>query len=1344
MSDAAHTRPAALFFAAAISLALAIAGIAHGVQRWTELRRDTRGKLAAQAGHTLAEFQAWGDARLATGRRLQHDAELARLVRDWSAAPAPEAVEAIVTRLRETGDALAAGGQLVLTAAGRTVRVWPDFRRLDAPFPALPPGAATAVKLLPFRLQDGPTRQMGLRIPLDGDGVALTLVEDALRSLAPRLHDVRLVFPTGDALLLERVDDAWQLLAATDTFTPEQTAAFAATAFAAEMARGERGALNGRDLRGRATFAHASELPGTPWLLLQQVERDAVEGPFFRQWFAQAGICLLLFGAGAGILRGRWRELNEREIVARAELKRQRDALTRQTEFLNRDDRHAVLTSTHDGRNLEANAHAMDMYGYGAGDWSRLTLADLHAAGPEGVATETDRLEPDAGATWVSRHRTRDGRLIDVEVSVQSGERADGPCRRFVVRDITERVAAERRLRESEELYRSLFHGANDALLLLEGERVIDCNPRALELYGWPREQLVGLSFLRLSAPAPEGQPGMEAAVRGILASAQAGRLHRVECQQRRQDGCTLLAEIAFSPVRPGDRPVLLAIVRDVTEQRRTEEALRQSRAELEEAEALANLGHWCVSLETRRFRCSRQLGLILGFAGGQGEPDLRALLDRVDTEDREHLMQLIDRTIRHGEPSRLTIRYGRPEQGTGWLAVRVEPRRNEAGVVTELFGTIVDQTQQRMAEAEHYASLLRYRSLVERIPAVVYVRPLAADGPASFVSPQVEQITGTTAAEWLEGGDPVDRLVVPEDRERVRAAMARCRAGEAPLDEEYRMRIRDGAVRWVHDQASLLRDREGRPFCVQGLVVDITGRRRNEEMLRLLETALASAANGVIVTDAQGRIEWVNKAVVDLYGYTADELRGQTPRLLRSPRQDPAIYRQLWGEIAAGRVWRGDIVNRTRDNREIEEEMTITPVRDGGGIITHFVAIKQDVSVARALQRQLQQGRKMECLGRLAGGVAHDFNNLLQTISGCGELLQEALPGDSPQRHEVGEILRAAGRAGDLTRQLRAFSRGESTTMQAVAPKALLESMVRMLRRLVGEDISLELDAPDNLPPVQADAAQVEQVMMNLVVNARDAMPAGGRLRLAAAAETLTAEAAAGRPGARAGQYVRLRVEDDGCGMPGDVIEHIFEPFFSTKAAEGGTGLGLAVVYGIIERHGGFIEVSSEPGRGSRFDVWLPVSECAWPEPHPAPRPAASGKGLRVLLVEDDERVRCTVRAMLVSAGYAVAPARSVAAARALFHQSAHRFDVLLIDVVLPDGSGTELAEELVREEPSLRIIFHSGYSDDKSRWSSIRDRGYRLLHKPYPRQELLQALDETPKEACRDGASAAWLPAG
>jgi PAS domain S-box-containing protein len=377
----------------------------------------------------------------------------------------------------------------------------------------------------------------------------------------------------------------------------------------------------------------------------------------------------------------------------------------------------------------------------------------------------------------------------------------------------------------------------------------------------------------------------------------------------------------------------------------------------------------------------------------------------------------------------------------------------------------------------------------------------------------------------------------------------------------------------------------------------DVTALKRAEaeagvsaERLRLQLAALNATANAIVVADVSGTILWANPAFSVLTGYPVSFAAGRKPsELLKSGAHDPAFYRDMWETILAGDIWRGEVVNRRRDGTRYTEEMTITPVRGAGDGITHFIAVKQDVTQRKLLEEQFRQSQKMESIGRLAGGVAHDFNNQLSVILGHADIAIDALEPTHPVRDDLEAVRRAAQRSADLTRQLLTFARKKTVSPRVLDLNRCIAQSIRMLERLIGENVQLEWAAGGGLWPVRVDATQIDQILTNLCVNARDAIADVGTIRLSTANVTLAEADCDGLTDAVPGDFVRLTVTDSGSGIAPDVLPSIFEPFFTTKEIGKGTGLGLASVYGAVRQSNGFLDVRSEVGQGTTFLIYLP-----------------------------------------------------------------------------------------------------------------------------------------------------------
>ncbi len=499
--------------------------------------------------------------------------------------------------------------------------------------------------------------------------------------------------------------------------------------------------------------------------------------------------------------------------------------------------------------------------------------------------------------------------------------------------------------------------------------------------------------------------------------------------------------------------------------------------------------------------------------------------------------------------------------------------------------------------------------------------------------------------------------------------------------------------------------------------------RARTKELHRL-STAINQMGEMVVITDIGGNIEYVNPAFESVSGYSRDEVLGENPRLLKSGIHSKMFYKNMWECISSGNPWSGQMHNRRKNGTIYIEDAIVSPVCDAQGNIVNYVGVKRDVTKLIKLEEQFQQSQKMEAVGRLASGVAHDFNNILQGILGyCSVLLMET-EGQELIQQDVKEIRNTARRAGDLTRQLLAFSRKQPMMQTQLDLNQIMAEQISMLRRLVGEKFSLKFDPSRDLSPIKADRSQIEQVVMNLVVNARDAMPDGGCVTIA----TKYASFALNEKGERshAGDFVCLSVADAGTGMEQKVIEHLFEPFFTTKPLGQGTGLGLAVSYGIVEQHGGWIEVESEIGEGSTFSVYLPVcsGEIVPEVPETevnAPQVARGDHHKRVMVVEDDSQVRSLARLILEQAGYDVIDVMSASLATEVFGANGGIFDLLLIDAVLPDGSGVQLADTLRKMASSAAVVIFSAYGEERIRADEITKRGYIFLKKPFAAETLL-----------------------
>lgn|GEM_PF-1331858 len=489
----------------------------------------------------------------------------------------------------------------------------------------------------------------------------------------------------------------------------------------------------------------------------------------------------------------------------------------------------------------------------------------------------------------------------------------------------------------------------------------------------------------------------------------------------------------------------------------------------------------------------------------------------------------------------------------------------------------------------------------------------------------------------------------------------------------------------------------------------------------RKLAQAVDQTADSVLITDTRGIIEYVNRAWCEGSGYSADEAVGNAASLVKSGEHDKAFYQDLWSTITSGRPWTGELVNRRKDGSLFIEQKTITPIRDDQGELTHFVSTGKDITQQRSLQAELHQAQKMEALGRLAGGLAHDFKNILTVITGSALLaLEDAedLPDDVVGL--LSEINAASEAAGALTRQLLAFGRKKVVEPQPLDLNEIVESYERMIGRLIGETIRVSTDLTPDLPAVLIDETQFAQVLLNLAVNARDAMPAGGSLELATRLVELPGGSQVGGHSLTEGPYVTLTVTDTGMGMDEAVRARAFDPFFTTKMSGEGTGLGLSTVFGILTQLGGSIGVETAPGKGARFTLYLPAQDI--PAVSPKPSIGKHGEG-RILVVDDQEPVRRLICGILREGGYTVSDARTAEDAIGLVVSGNQEFDAIVADLMLPGMTGGTMASLMKMRFPDLPILYVTGYDSTVVNTSNLTPSD-RLLRKPFSPPDLLDAL--------------------
>jgi two-component system, cell cycle sensor histidine kinase and response regulator CckA len=755
--------------------------------------------------------------------------------------------------------------------------------------------------------------------------------------------------------------------------------------------------------------------------------------------------------------------------------------------------------------------------------------------------------------------------------------------------------------------------------------------------------------------------------------------------------------------------------VLDMTERAEAQERLEMNEAKLAEAQQIARLGSWEWEIAGDRVTWSDELYRIYGVHRDRFSGSYGANLDRVHADDRARVARVIENAVAERRPWSLDYRIVRPDGELRMIHARGEVVCDEQGRPAVVQGTCQDVTESRRVEDALRAAEQLFRRAFDDAPIGMALIDL--EGRWLRLNRAICQMLGRTEQELRT--TRLAELNHPEDRRLDRPLIKELLSGRRrSYAIEKRYVHADGQLIHALVHVSLMHGDGERPLYFLCQLVDITERRRAEAERRAAQERMQAIVDNspalVIVKDLQQRYLLVNRRWEQVFGRRVEDVVGRTSAEVlgeRSPSEDH-IDREV---IATGEVREAMATVDGEEADDITFLVVKFPLRDADGQTYAVCTIATDITERRRnaeeraeLEARLAQAQRLESVGQLAGGVAHDFNNLLSVILTCVGFAQRELPPEHPVYDDIDEIGRAADRAAALTRQLLMFSRREVVTPQIVDTGALVRNVERLLTRTLSERVALRIAIGPDVPPVLIDPAQLEQVLVNLAVNARDAMPEGGTLSIAVSA---------------ADGGVRVTVADDGSGMPPDVEERAFEPFFTTKEAGEGTGLGLATVHGVVTDAGGTVQIDSEIGEGTVVTIFLPAAEGGAVVPEEASTPGERARGTAsVLVVEDQDPVRRQAVRILEAHGYTVRDAPSADEALAVWEP----VDVLVTDVVMPGMSGQQLAELARERTPGLRVVFMSGHTDDVLVREGARQGELAFVQKPFTRDSLLRAVEE------------------
>ncbi len=738
--------------------------------------------------------------------------------------------------------------------------------------------------------------------------------------------------------------------------------------------------------------------------------------------------------------------------------------------------------------------------------------------------------------------------------------------------------------------------------------------------------------------------------------------------------------------------------------------------------EAASGIGSWEWNLKSNLIHWTPETYRI--FGRDPGTPLSVALIrEWVHPEDRDSWEASYQNCLEGKGAFRKSFRVRLKDGPYRWVRAQGNLIRSESGEPSRLCGHIIDETdlrereqalsdiEKRMSQYEAIAKIGRWEwdVLNDKVTWSREIFRFFEVSPDGEAPPLAEQ----------------HKLFLPDEFERLNQALEQAVKVNKPYAIKLKRIASDGSQRVCLARGNIIRNEEGKVVKLWGYLEDITELEVIDQEREMLRVAIEQSDEMVLITDADEKIIYANPALEKKTGYSLSELRGQTPRVFKSEQHSAEFYEQMWAILKRGETWHGHLINRHRDDKLYTEEATITPVSDSSGKITHYIALKQDITEKLQQQKKIDETQKLESVGRLAGGVAHDFNNMLQIIIGHVEHAMKLSDPDNPLLSTLDSIGDVARRSGNLTAQLLAFAREQAAMPVDLCANEKLDALLKMLRRLLGEDITVCMDMPEEHLYMRIDPVQFDQIITNLCVNARDAIGKKGCICLSLEVVHADDLYCATHPEIEQGEYVGIFVDDNGSGIPEDVLEHIFEPFFTTKPKDEGTGLGLSTVHGIVKQNNGHIFVHSEVGKGTQFTMLFPRTGPPELEEADERGPMMDVEMTGTVMVVEDEPMILELNAIcLRDLGLDVVSAGDPEEAINLAKRSDKLFDVLMTDVVMPKMNGHELAKEIQKIHPQVKVLYMSGYPADVVSRKGLLPDSTKFLRKPYSMEDLVAAM--------------------
>jgi two-component system cell cycle sensor histidine kinase/response regulator CckA len=1020
-------------------------------------------------------------------------------------------------------------------------------------------------------------------------------------------------------------------------------------------------------------------------------------------------------------------ELYEANMLLRGEIaerERAQDAL-RQNESMLRNilSTSPVAIGLTENRVVKwANEAWMNMFGFQTEeDFAGVTAAIVYPSDEEFErvgAVLYDSLKTGSVTSTDATFRRQDGSLFEGHIRMKAlmpPDLSKGVI--SAISDISVRKRMERAIQASEARYRALAENSLTGICLHRGGRFIYVNECYARNLGYTPDELIGRPVIDIVAPQDRDK------VESTWLEWCSGKDKPCRYQARAltKDGKLKWFDVWATVLEDEEGQAILFNVVDITERKLDRKALRDSRERLELVLEGADLGLWDWNCVTGEVFYNQRWADMIGVPLSDRAQAIDAWKKIVHPEDVAAVANAFKSHFAGTTPFYESEYRLRNSAGAwNWILARGKiVERDEEGKPVRMTGTCLDITDRKLSEAALQQSENKFRLLYEHAP--VGYQSLDEQGRLievnrawlNLLGYSREEVIGTWFADYL----------APGFREAFQSLFLRFKSQGETRGAEFDIVKKDGTAVTVSVDGSFVMDDSGtkRSHCI---LYDISQRRKAEKVQRRLATAIEQTTEGIIITDTEGRIQYANPAFESMTGYSREEVLGRMIGEMWETDSNGGFVDELTATLEGSEVWRGRLTKKRKDGATYQEDTTISPVFDHSGQVMNYVAVMRDVTDHVALEKQLQHSQKMEAIGTLAGGIAHDFNNLLTIVSGYTELLMADSSKEDPTYADLSKIAFAAQRGSELVRSLLAFSRKVETKPRPVNINHSIEQVRKLLFRTIPKMIEIKVDLAHEIGVVNADPAQMEQILINLAVNAKDAMPEGGTLAIQTANVILDEDYCRAHFQATPGPYVQITVSDTGEGMEQEVLDHIFEPFYTTKRPGQGTGLGLAMVYGIVQQHGGHITCTSAPGTGTAFRVYIPAIET---EPTLDVGDSAQMMAFgteTLLLVDDEEFVRDLGVRILSHAGYTVLTAANGKEALDVYLRNKDKIELVILDLIMPEMGGVQCLQELLNSNPLAKVIVASGFSVEGPAKEALESGALAFVNKPYKVQQILKAV--------------------